>query len=148
VREAADAVRPALQRAGDRLVLELAGDLGDMQSDPVRVRQILLNVLSNAAKFTQDGTVTLRARRDGDRLLFSVEDTGIGMTSEAQQRVFEAFQQADTSAARRVGGAGLGLTITRRLCEALGGSIAVISAPGEGSVFTIDLPATSPGASA
>jgi signal transduction histidine kinase len=146
VHEAADAVRPVMQRAGNALVVEAGDDLGDMRSDPVRVRQVLLNVLSNAAKFTQAGTVTLRARRDGDRLVFAVEDTGIGMTAEATQRVFEAFHQADSSAARRAGGAGLGLTITRRLCEMLGGRISVVSAPGQGSVFTIELPAASPGA--
>ena len=100
VHEVADAVRPLMQRAGNTFVVEVADALGDMRSDPVRVRQVLFNVLSNAAKFTQAGTVTLRARRDGDRLVFAGEDTGIGMTAEATQRVFEAFHQADSSAAR------------------------------------------------
>ncbi|WAS91766.1 ATP-binding protein [Nannocystis punicea] len=146
VDEVADAVRPLMQRAGNAFAVEVADAPGDMRSDPVRVRQVLLNLLSNAAKFTQAGTVTLRVRRDGERMTFAVDDTGIGMTAEETQRVFEAFHQADSSAARRAGGTGLGLTITRRLCEMLGGRISVVSTPGQGSVFTIELPATSPGA--
>ncbi|MCY0990946.1 AAA family ATPase [Nannocystis sp. ILAH1] len=146
VDEVADAVRPLMQRAGNAFTVEVADALGDMRSDPVRVRQVLLNLLSNAAKFTQAGTVTLRVRRDGERMMFAVDDTGIGMTAEETQRVFEAFHQADSSAARRAGGTGLGLTITRRLCEMLGGRISVVSTPGQGSVFTIELPVTSSGA--
>ncbi|MDC0675908.1 AAA family ATPase [Nannocystis radixulma] len=146
VHEVADAVRPLMQRAGNAFTIEVAGALGDMRSDPVRVRQVLLNVLGNAAKFTQAGTVTLRVHRDDERMVFAVDDTGIGMTAEETSRVFEAFHQADSSAARRAGGTGLGLTITRRLCEMLGGRISVVSTPGQGSVFTIELPVTSPGA--
>ncbi|MDC0722864.1 ATP-binding protein [Nannocystis bainbridge] len=148
VHEVAEAVRPLMQRAANDFVVEVADDLGDMHSDPVRLRQVLLNLLSNAAKFTQAGTVSLRVRRDGERMVFAVDDTGIGMTAEETQRVFEAFHQADSSAARRAGGTGLGLTITRRLCELLGGRVSVVSTPGQGSVFTIELPAAGPAAPA
>jgi CheY-like chemotaxis protein/anti-sigma regulatory factor (Ser/Thr protein kinase) len=116
-----------------------------MHSDLTKVRQTLFNLLSNAAKFTRSGTITLSARRlpaaDGDRLEFRVADTGIGMTEEQLRKLFRAFSQADASTTRHYGGTGLGLAITRHFCRMLGGEVAVESRPGEGSVFTVVLPA-------
>jgi CheY-like chemotaxis protein len=109
------------------------------------LRQILLNLLSNACKFTKQGEVTLRVRKvvDGGHFIeFAVADTGIGMTAEQQTRLFEDFTQADSSTARRYGGTGLGLAITRRLARMMGGDVTVTSEPGSGSVFTVRLPGT------
>ena len=111
--------------------------------DPLRLRQILLNLLSNACKFTKQGAVTLRARSiaDGRGLIeFAVADTGIGMTQEQQGKLFEEFSQADASTARRYGGSGLGLAIARKLARMMGGDVTVTSEPGKGSVFTARLP--------
>jgi len=138
--EVVETVGPAMQRRDNTLVFAPPARLGAMRSDPVRLRQVLLNVLSNAAKFTQGGTVTLEAQRRGGRIRFVVRDTGIGMTSEQAERVFDAFHQVDGSTTRQAGGTGLGLTISRRLCQLLGGDIFVASEPGRGSQFTIDLP--------
>ncbi len=128
----------------NRLVLDLADDLGAMHQDQTKIRQCLVNLLGNAAKFTEDGTVTLRARRDtdegADRITFSVIDTGIGLTQEQIGRLFERFSQADESTTRQFGGTGLGLAITRAFCQRMGGDIAVTSTHGEGSAFTIRLP--------
>jgi adenylate cyclase len=111
--------------------------------DPMRLRQILLNVLSNACKFTMEGEVKLQARRvaDGrDWIELSVSDTGIGMTPEQQAKLFVEFSQAESSTARRYGGTGLGLAITRKLAWMMGGDVTVRSEPGKGSVFTVRLP--------
>ncbi len=108
--------------------------------DPQRMRQILLNLLSNAVKFTELGTVTLTVTVQGERLLVAVNDTGIGITVDAQRQLFAAFIQADSSTSRRFGGTGLGLVISRRLAELLGGTITLISRAGVGSTFTLDLP--------
>jgi len=133
-------------------VIECAPGLGAMTSDQTKLRQNLFNLLSNAAKFTQAGKITLAARRlvrDGaDWLEFKVSDTGIGMTAEQLGRLFEAFSQAEASTARDYGGTGLGLAITRRYCRLLGGDVTVESAPGAGATFTIMLPAIAPGADA
>jgi signal transduction histidine kinase len=106
---------------------------------------MLLNLLANAAKFTENGTLALEVSRegsgDGEEVLFRVRDTGIGMTQEQIGRLFQPFTQADASTTRRYGGTGLGLTITRRYCEMLGGDIGVESEPGVGTVFTLRLPA-------
>jgi adenylate cyclase len=115
-----------------------------LTADPMRVRQILLNLLSNACKFTKQGDVTLQARRitSGDRWVeLSVRDTGIGMTKEQQAKLFEEFSQADATTAQRFGGTGLGLAISRRLARMMGGEVTVASEPGKGSVFTVRLPA-------
>jgi signal transduction histidine kinase len=109
----------------------------------MRLRQILLNLLSNAFKFTKEGEVTLRARRvaDGrDWIELAVADTGIGMTAEQQAKLFEEFTQADATTAQRFGGTGLGLAITRKLARMMGGDVTVMSEPGTGSVFTVRLP--------
>jgi signal transduction histidine kinase/CheY-like chemotaxis protein len=110
-----------------------------VRTDPTRLRQVLVNLLGNAVKFTERGAVELRLWHEeagGGRLWFSVSDQGIGIPTEAQSRVFEAFTQADSSTTRRYGGTGLGLAISRRMVEALGGKISLESTPGEGSIFT------------
>jgi adenylate cyclase len=109
----------------------------------MRLRQILLNLLSNACKFTKEGEVKLKARRlvDGhDWVDLSVSDTGIGMTAEQQAELFEEFTQADATTAQRFGGTGLGLAITRKLARMMGGDVTVTSEPGKGSTFTVRLP--------
>ncbi|KTF68949.1 MULTISPECIES: response regulator [unclassified Sphingomonas] len=132
----------AEQRAlGFEIVLEEGAARG-IETDRLRLEQILKNLLSNALKFTEKGSVRLRVRAvAGDRLAFAVEDTGIGVTEEQQRRIFEAFHQADGTINRRYGGTGLGLSISRELARLLGGSIALESRPGEGSTFTLTLPA-------
>ncbi len=134
-------VDPMVQRNGNRLEVRLADDLGSMHSDPVKVRQVLLNLLSNASKFTERGVITLAAERtrfdDEPMVVFRVGDTGVGMTPDQIERIFEAFAQADSTVSRKYGGTGLGLTITRRFCQMLGGDVKVESEPGKGSVFTV-----------
>ena len=142
--------QPLIDRNANRLDLRCADDLGRMVADPTKVRQMLLNLLSNASKFTSEGRITLEVDReangsDGEAVVFCVSDTGIGMTGEQQQRVFEAFAQADASTARRFGGTGLGLAISKRLCQMMGGDIELTSEPGAGSAFRIRLPARSTG---
>ena len=118
---------------------------GTMLADQRRLRQVLLNLTGNAAKFTQKGRITLRVRRtaseEGDWVVISVADTGIGMTAEQQTRLFQDFMQADVSTTRKYGGTGLGLAISRRICQMMGGDISVDSEPGKGSTFTLRLPA-------
>src|SRR4029434_939812 len=117
--------------------------LGALSVDPMRLRQILFNLLSNACKFTKEGEVKLNARRfvDGrDWIEVAVSDSDIGMTPEQQGKIFEEFTQADASTAQRFGGTGLGLAITRTLARMMGGDVTVASEPGKGSVFTVRLP--------
>ena len=141
----ADTMAPLVARNGNELVIERPEDCGDMHSDLTKVRQMLLNLLSNAAKFTENGTVALEVERGGggagEEIVFRVRDTGIGMTQEQLGRLFEPFTQADASTTRRYGGTGLGLTITRRFCEMLGGDIRVESEPSTGTTFTLRIPA-------
>ena len=128
----------------NRLVVDAQENLGALTVDPMRLRQILLNLLSNACKFTKGGEVRLRARRAANGrhwIALAVADTGIGMTPEQQAKLFEEFIQADTSTAQRYGGTGLGLAITRKLARMMGGDVTVTSEPGKGSVFTVRLPA-------
>ncbi|WP_165361296.1 response regulator [Lichenibacterium ramalinae] len=143
--EVVSAATPLVAKKGNRLVVELPPALGTMLTDEVKVRQCLLNLIGNAAKFTEAGSVTLRAARiaDGgeDWLSFSVEDTGIGMTPEQLSRLFGRFVQADESTTRQFGGTGLGLSITRAFCRKLGGDVTVDSRHGHGSTFTVSLPA-------
>ena len=127
----------------NRLVVEVQESLSPLTVDPMRLRQILLNLLSNACKFTRAGEVALRVRKTvngRDWAEFAISDTGIGMTAEQQTRLFEEFAQADASTARRYGGTGLGLAITRKLARLMGGDVTVTSEPGKGSVFTVRLP--------
>jgi adenylate cyclase len=135
--------RQLADKNNNRLVVEAEGDLGAVTVDPMRLRQILLNLLSNACKFTKAGEVALRVRKIADRrswIEFAVVDTGIGMTAEQQAKLFEEFSQADALTARRYGGTGLGLAITRKLARMMGGDVTVASEPGKGSVFTVRLP--------
>jgi signal transduction histidine kinase len=127
----------------NRLVVEAQKDLGALTVDPMRLRQILLNLLSNACKFTKAGEIKLAARKvsNGSSFVeFVVSDTGIGMTAEQQAKLFEEFTQADVSTAQKFGGTGLGLAITRKLARMMGGDVTVASEPGKGSVFTVRLP--------
>ena len=142
--EVVGTARQLAQEKNNRLVVEAQEDLGTLTVDPMRLRQILLNLLSNACKFTKEGEVKVRAKRvsDGrDWTELSVSDTGIGMTPEQQAKLFEEFTQADRTTAPRFGGTGLGLAITRKLARMMGGDVTVTSEPGKGSVFTVRLPA-------
>jgi signal transduction histidine kinase/CheY-like chemotaxis protein len=135
---------PLAEKNGNTLELRLAEGLGSIRTDRTKLKQSLLNVLSNGSKFTENGRLTVVAERfDSDRQMvrFAVSDTGIGMTEEQLGRLFQAFSQAETSTAKKYGGTGLGLAISRRFCQLLGGDITVTSRPGEGSTFTIVLPA-------
>jgi two-component system, NtrC family, sensor kinase len=143
VDEVVGTARQLAEQNKNRLVLDVQEKLGRLTVDPMRLRQILLNLLSNACKFTKEGEVTLRVRKvaDGrDWIEFAVSDTGIGMTAEQQSKLFEEFSQADSSTAQRYGGTGLGLAITRKLARMMGGDVTVESEPGKGSVFTVRLP--------
>ncbi|HEV8150154.1 MAG TPA: response regulator, partial [Gemmatimonadales bacterium] len=111
-----------------------------MRSDLTRLRQVLLNLLSNACKFTEAGTITLSAERLNGEVLFRVRDSGIGMTPEQLDRLFQAFTQAEASTSKKYGGTGLGLVISRRFCQLMGGEISVSSEPGRGTTFTVRLP--------
>jgi signal transduction histidine kinase/DNA-binding response OmpR family regulator len=141
-------IEPLVAKNANVLEVIGASDLGTMRSDQTKLRQSLLNLLSNAAKFTERGRITLAARRmadsHGDRLQFVVSDTGIGMAPEQLQGLFQAFSQARSSTARDYGGTGLGLAITRHFCRILGGDVAVESTPSKGSTFTLVLPAVCP----
>src|SRR5689334_4822249 len=135
--------RQLAEQNKNRLVVEAHEKLGTVTVDPMRLRQILLNLLSNACKFTSQGEVRLRVRKvvDGRNWIeIAVADTGIGMTPEQQAKLFEEFTQADSSTARQYGGTGLGLAITRKLARMMGGDVTVTSEPGKGSVFTVRLP--------
>jgi GAF domain-containing protein len=127
----------------NRLVVDAQENLGALMVDPMRLRQILLNLLSNACKFTKAGEIKLAARKvsNGSSFVeFAVSDTGIGMTAEQQARLFEEFTQADATTAQKFGGTGLGLAITRKLARMMGGDVTATSEPGKGSVFTVRLP--------
>jgi GAF domain-containing protein len=131
----------------NRLVVDAQENLGTLTVDPMRLRQILLNLLSNACKFTKEGEIKLATRKvsNGSSFVeFAVSDTGIGMTSEQQAKLFEEFSQADRTTAQHFGGTGLGLAITRKLARMMGGDVTVTSEPGKGSVFTVRLPGGAP----
>jgi signal transduction histidine kinase len=145
--EVAGTARQLAQEKNNRLVVDVQEELGSITVDPMRLRQILLNLLSNACKFTEEGEVNLRASRVSngrDWVELAVSDTGIGMTPEQHAKLFEEFAQADRSTAQRFGGTGLGLAITRKLARMMGGDVTVASEPGKGSVFTVRLPGGSP----
>ena len=136
-------IAPLVAKNGNKLELRLADHLGSMRTDRTKVKQCLLNVLSNASKFTQDGKLTVGVERLGtDRSIvqITISDTGIGMSEEQLGRLFQAFSQADASTTKKFGGTGLGLAITRHFCRLLGGDVTVASQVGEGSTFTIVLP--------
>ena len=142
--EVVGTARQLAQQNKNSLVVEAPDDLGTQTVDPMRLRQILLNLLSNACKFTKEGEVKLRARRDTQWIELSVCDTGIGMTPEQLAKLFQEFSQAEASTAKKFGGTGLGLAITRKLARMMGGDVTVASEPGKGSVFTVRLPAGGP----
>jgi signal transduction histidine kinase/CheY-like chemotaxis protein len=145
VDEVRSTIHPMIEKNGNVLELDCPADVDGMHADVTRVRQILLNLLSNASKFTEGGTVRLQVRReeadDGDTVVFRVTDTGIGMTEEQLGKLFQAFSQADASTSRKYGGTGLGLVICRRFAQMMGGDVSVESTMGEGSIFTVRLPA-------
>jgi signal transduction histidine kinase/DNA-binding response OmpR family regulator len=124
----------------NRLIVEAQENVGALIADPMRLKQILLNLLSNACKFTKEGEVALRVRKVADEVELAVVDTGIGMTAEQLAKLFQDFTQADSLTAHRYGGTGLGLAITRKLARMMGGDVIVTSEPGKGSVFTVRLP--------
>jgi adenylate cyclase len=131
------------EKNNNLLVVEAQENLGALTADSMRLKQILLNLLSNACKFTKEGEVALRVRKvaDGrDWIEVAVADTGIGLTAEQQVKLFQEFTQADSLTARRYGGTGLGLALSRKLARMMGGDVMVTSEPGEGSVFTVRLP--------
>jgi PAS domain S-box-containing protein len=144
VDQVATTVRPLVEKNANTLTVQCAEGVGAMHSDATRLRQVLLNLLSNASKFTDHGQITLDVAGDGGDLVFQVRDTGIGMTPDQLSRLFEAFTQAEASTAAKYGGTGLGLAISRRFCQLMGGDVAVESVAGKGSVFTVRLPASGP----
>lgn len=135
---------PLAEARGNKLTVNCPTEIGDLHADQMKVRQCLFNLIGNANKFTENGAVTLDVKliRKGKRKLvqFDITDTGIGMTAEQLDRLFNAFSQADASTSRKYGGTGLGLVITKHFCEMMGGSISVKSLPGKGSCFTVRLP--------
>ena len=142
VDEVVGATGALVSKKDNRLVVDLEEGLGRMQSDELKIRQCLMNLIGNAAKFTEGGTITLRVRRIAlDRLRFDVADTGLGMNAEQLGRLFQRFSQADESTTRQFGGTGLGLAITRAFAKRLGGDVTVDSEPGRGSVFHLELAA-------
>jgi signal transduction histidine kinase len=156
VHEVVSTIKPLVDKNRNTLVVHLGEGVGAMHADTTKLRQALFNLLSNACKFTQDGTITLAVSREpapgdsphtdgdwgaGDWIVFRVTDTGIGISDEQIGRLFQEFSQADSSTRRKYGGTGLGLAITRRFCRMMGGDITVESQTGQGSSFTIRLPA-------
>ena len=148
-------VKPLIAKNGNQLELSLAPGLGEMRADVTKLRQCLLNLLSNSAKFTERGTIALRvtaqapasavvehnpSQPPGEVIAFAVSDSGIGMSPEQQARLFESFSQADDSTTRKYGGTGLGLSISRQFSRLMGGDITVVSSMGEGSTFTLVVP--------
>jgi signal transduction histidine kinase len=141
VEEVRSLAAPLVEQNGNVFVIELDPEVGEMFADRTRLKQSLLNLLSNAAKFTEQGVVTCRtALKVGGRISIAVEDTGIGMSPEELARLFQAFSQADASTARKYGGTGLGLALARQYARMMGGDVTVTSKPGVGSTFTIWLP--------
>jgi signal transduction histidine kinase/DNA-binding response OmpR family regulator len=144
IKEVTSTATPLMNKNNNVFEISCPADIGDIYADLTKVRQSLFNLLSNAAKFTTGGHVTLRVRREQidqmDRIHFSVSDTGIGMTQEQMSKLFQAFMQADQSTSRNYGGTGLGLALTRNLCEMMGGDVTVESDYGHGSTFSFWLP--------
>ena len=136
--EAIEGVRPDIEQNRNRVSLVIADDLQTGRADPHRLSQCVLNMLSNAAKFTRDGEIAVRATREGEWLSIEVADSGVGITPERQVVLFEPFMQADASSAP--GGTGLGLAVTRQLARLMGGDVTVSSTPNQGSCFTLRLP--------
>jgi signal transduction histidine kinase/PAS domain-containing protein len=140
VRDVAEALRGAAEARGLSMAAEVADDLPSVRTDPGMVRQILVNLVGNAVKFTERGGITVRLRTEADAVLLEVADTGPGIPAELHERVFESFFQVDPSTTRREGGVGLGLALSREFARLLGGELTLRSAPGEGTTFTLSLP--------
>jgi len=137
-------IEPLAAKNSNQVAIHCDGEIGTMHADQMRLRQTLLNLMSNANKFTEHGTITIdacqRQEKGGDWITLAVTDTGIGMTPEQVDKLFQEFSQASSSTASKYGGTGLGLVISRRFCQMMGGDITVESEPGRGSTFTIRLP--------
>jgi len=148
IRDVAATAGPLIAKKHNQLIIQMPSDLGTIETDPLKLRQCILNLLSNAAKFTTHGTIRLRvskkAANGADRLVIEVNDTGIGMSKESLSRIFQSFSQAEADTTQKFGGTGLGLALTQRFCTLMGGSISVDSQVGEGSTFTIDVPYVNP----
>ncbi len=149
IQDVVDTIQPLVAKNDNTLKVDCPADLGVMHADSIKIRQILLNLLNNAAKFTERGAITLAVAREAvagsaDWIRFCVTDTGIGITPEQMEYLFLPFTQVDGSTTRQYGGSGLGLAISQRLCQMLGGEIGVESTSGRGSTFTVRLPATVP----
>jgi signal transduction histidine kinase len=144
IEDVAKTIEPMATKSGNRLVIDCPADLGTIHADQTRVRQSLLNLASNANKFTEKGSVTIAAHQEQengrDWITLAVTDTGIGMTPEQMGKLFQEFSQASSATASKYGGTGLGLVISRRFCQMMGGDITVASEPGRGSTFTIRVP--------
>ncbi len=144
IEDVAKTIEPMATKNGNRLVIDCPADLGTIHADQTRFRQSLLNLASNANKFTEKGTITIAAHQGQengrDWITLAVADTGIGMTPEQMGKLFQEFSQASSATASKYGGTGLGLAISRRFCQMMGGDITVESEPGRGSTFTIRLP--------
>ncbi|MCL1490942.1 MAG: HAMP domain-containing histidine kinase [Pseudanabaena sp. Salubria-1] len=142
--DASQTIQPLLLKNNNHLEIECDQQLGGIRADMTRVRQVLLNVLSNACKFTKSGVIKIQVNRKksvlGEIFCFTISDTGIGISPENLQKLFQPFNQADSSTTRQYGGTGLGLAISHRLCQMMSGDITVISELGIGSTFTICLP--------
>jgi signal transduction histidine kinase len=144
VEEVGATIRPLVVKRSNSFTIDFDDSLGEMRGDEIKVRQILLNLLGNATKFTENGTIGLRVAREdggsGDGVIFEVRDTGIGMTPDQTQRIFEEFEQAEPTTARAFGGSGLGLAICKKLSTLMGGDITVLSEFGTGTTFVVRLP--------
>ena len=144
VQDVASTIQPLMKKNANTLEVECPADSGTIRADLTKIRQMLFNLLSNASKFTERCRVSLTIERrqnpSGERIVFIVSDTGIGMTPEQLGTLFQAFTQADASTTRKYGGTGLGLIISRKFCQLMGGDITVASVPGQGTTFTVDLP--------
>ncbi len=145
VNDISETIQPLIDKNQNTLVIEIADDVSTMRADITKLRQCLFNLLSNASKFTENGTITLSVDRQMSAsgspvVIFKVADSGIGMTPEQKAKLFQSFTQADASTTRKYGGTGLGLVITQKFCQMMGGNIHVDSEPGQGTMFTVSIP--------
>lgn len=143
VQDVVTMIEPLIHKNSNRLDTRFSDSLGSIRADMTRVRQILFNLLSNSCKFTNKGVIRLEVERTSDEIVFRVSDTGIGMTPEQLAKLFQPFTQAEASTSKKFGGTGIGLTISRRLCQMMGGDIRVESEYGKGTTFVVQLPTTS-----
>lgn len=148
IQEVVATLQPLIDQNHNTVKVNVPDDIGSMKADITKVRQALFNLVSNAAKFTENGEITITADKQDDdgqhAVRFTVSDTGIGMTAEQRDNLFQYFAQADPSTTRKYGGTGLGLAISQRFCQMMGGDITVTSQVGAGSAFTIRLPVETP----